>query len=285
MESGPDMEEVGLVGSEAELDLAVPGDLGVTEKVKFNRVKELIVNTRSLLATVASGLIVLCFGPAMIAAGRLKQPRSNRIASWIHQHTWSIPTLKMANIELKVIGLENLDSGSAQILASNHQGMLDNLAIPAALARESMGMSFVAKRELLKIPIFGKAIESLGVPTIDRSDPEKAKLTLAAVLKMIRDGLNVVVYIEGKRTEDGSMRKVVKKGFAYMAIGAGAPVVPVCVTGSFECMPKGKKLPRPGVITVEFGKPIATADMSLDCKKDIDDLVELTRKRILEMGA
>ncbi len=260
-----------------------PGEKINVEIKHTNQIEQIIAQARSVLTSVISTMIVGIFGPVMIAAGKLKQPRSNRIASWIHQHTWSIPTLKLANIKLQVEGLENIQNNSAHIIASNHQGLLDNLAIPAALAQKALGMSFIAKKQLLKIPIFGKAIEALGVPAIDKGNSEEAKKSLNETTKIIRENeLNVIWYPEGTRTEDGTLGKF-KKGFAYMAISSGAPVIPTCITGSFECMPKGSKLAKPGTITVKFGEPIDTSDMSIDNKKDIDDLVKMTEQKIIEM--
>jgi len=247
------------------------------------QIAKIVELARSVIASTVSSLIVFNFGYLMIAAGKLEQPKRNQIASWLQQHLWSIPTLKMMDIDLRVKGLENLKKDSAHILASNHQGILDGLAIPAALAQKSLGMCFIAKRQLLDIPIFGKAVESLGVPTIDRGNTAEAKESLERITDEIsRNNLNVIWFPEGTRSEDGNLGPF-KKGFAYMAIQSGAPVVPVCIKGSHESMPKGSLLAKPGVISVTFGEPIDTTGMSVSNKDDINGLVQKTEEEISGM--
>lgn len=269
-----DQEQHNVFESEASKEISSERRLAI-QKV----LSEMKILSRVIPATAASALTVATFGPVMIAAGKLlNQPLSNRVTSWIQQHTWSIPTLKMIGVDLEIDGLENISKGG-QIIASNHQGLLDNLALPAALAKRNVGMSFVFKKELSKIPIFGAAIESLGVPGIDRKKTSEAKNTLSDVGKRIKEHkLNVIWYPEGTRSLDGNI-KPFKKGFAYMAVDSGQPIVPTCIKGSLDLMKKGDYFPRPGIIQVQFGEPIDSSEMN------IDELTSLTEEKVKEMMA
>lgn len=243
-----------------------------------------VVVMRSAIASAVGAMLIAVDGPIMIGAGKfLDTKRANRVGSWVVQNAWAIPMLKTANIKLDVEGLEHLQKDRAQIIVSNHEGFLDHLVIPAALARKGIGMSFVAKRKFLKYPLLGRAIESLGVPTMDTANAKESLKILKSATQTVKDSnINVVWFPEGTRTKDGSLGEFMN-GFAYMAINSGSPVVPVCLKGSYECMPKGSMLSKPGTILVRFGAPIETDGLSSKKRGDVSSLVENTRQVIGEM--
>jgi 1-acyl-sn-glycerol-3-phosphate acyltransferase len=243
-----------------------------------------LVVLRSAVASAVGAMLIALDGPIMIGAGKyLDQKKANRIGSWLVQNAWAIPVLKMANIRLDIEGLSHLQKDRAQIIVSNHEGFLDHLAIPAALAQKGIGMSFVAKRKFLKYPLLGRAIESLGVPTIDPENVKESMRILKSATQTVKENnINVVWFPEGTRSKDGSLGEFMN-GFAYMAINSGSSVVPVCLKGSYECMPKGSMLSKPGTISVQFGAPIETTGMSSKKRENISSLVENTRRIIAEM--
>lgn len=117
---------------------------------------------------------------------------------------------------------------------------------------------WVAKRELLWIPLFGWGLAMTGPIAIDRSAGQSA---LDQVIRQGKDrlgrGLCVVIFPEGTRVPFGQ-RKRYKTGGAALACAAGVPAVPVAHdAGRFW----GRRsiVKRPGVITLSIGPPIATA--------------------------
>lgn len=68
-----------------------------------------------------------------------------------------------------------------------------------------------------------------------------------------------------------------KKGGFVMAIKAGAPVVPVAISGGRNAMQRGSSVIRPVKISIRVGEPIETAGVNLD---DRDELIALVRERI-----
>ena len=206
----------------------------------------------SLLATVvyASGVLL----HNMVNSSRF------RVVADQAPTKWGKAVLRAANVDVKVEGFEHYQEGQAQVIVSNHVSWFDVFALAAVLPP---GIRFVAKKELSKIPIFGPAWVAAGHYAVDRSNREAAVASLNQAAELIRQGKHtLVMFAEGTRSEDGQL-KTFKKGAFVLAIGSGAPILPVAVLGTREVMAKGSWAVRPGTITVRFGPPIPTTGMTL----------------------
>jgi 1-acyl-sn-glycerol-3-phosphate acyltransferase len=143
------------------------------------------------------------------------------------------------------------------------------LAIP-------MVFRWVLRREVLGIPLFGRALVRAGSIGINRSSRAQAVASLQKVRDVLADGWSVLIFPEGTTTLDGNLLPF-KKGAFMLAIQTGAPILPVTCSGTFKILPRGKKIFRPGHVTVTIGKPIPTAGLT---KKDIHNLIEQARQEI-----
>ena len=129
----------------------------------------------------------------------------------------------------------------------------------------------MAKKELFSYPILGKAMHMGSLVPVDRGNREAGIAAVQAAAEVMRQGINMTVYVEGKRSMDGRLLPF-KKGPFYLAMEAGVPVVPVTMVGSHSVMPKGRFSIKPGVVTVIFHEPIEPKDFG-----DRDKLMEKVR--------
>jgi 1-acyl-sn-glycerol-3-phosphate acyltransferase len=138
---------------------------------------------------------------------------------------------------------------------ANHVSNLDPpVLIPAIPQR----VSVMAKRELFRIPVLGRAMRMASLVPIDRSNKETAIASVRAAGEVLRSGISMVVFPEGTRSPDGRLLPF-KKGPFYMALESGVPIVPVTILGTQSLMPKGKSVARPGTATLILHPPIETA--------------------------
>ncbi len=150
-------------------------------------------------------------------------------------------------------GMENVRPGEPQVVVSNHVSWFDVFAIASVL---EVPFRFVAKKELMSFPVFGRAMHSAGHVVIDRSNREKAVQSLREAGAMIRESpAAVIIFAEGTRSRTGRLQPF-KKGAFTLAIEAGVAVVPAVVTGSFQIMPPGSRRIHPNTIHVHFLPPI-----------------------------
>jgi 1-acyl-sn-glycerol-3-phosphate acyltransferase len=176
-----------------------------------------------------------------------------------------------ANIfwKFRVYGLENIPREGGVLLASNHQSVFDPVLVAMVLPRE---MHFMARRTLFRNPVFRAIIVSYNAFPIDR-DSADVKGVKTAIARL-EAGNILLVFPEGTRTGDGSVGRM-KPGIGMLAERAAVPIVPVLIHGAYEALGKGRLIPRPGMISLVFGKPLAPSDDTTAGNRIYDAVVGL----------
>jgi len=160
--------------------------------------------------------------------------------------------LKLVGVRVQQLGLENLDLTRPYIYMCNH---VSNLDPPVVIGWLPQRTSVMAKRELFRIPILGRAMRMASVVPIDRRNKDAAITSVRAAADVLRSSLSMVVFPEGTRSPDGHLLPF-KKGPFYMASETGAPIVPVTVLNTDKMLPKGAFRLRSGRSTVVFHAPL-----------------------------
>jgi 1-acyl-sn-glycerol-3-phosphate acyltransferase len=166
---------------------------------------------------------------------------------------WCRLVLRVAGVQAEVEGTERVDWKRPSVVVANHQSWFDVFALVAVLPGR---VRFVAKEELGRIPIFGRAWRACGHISINREDRRSAIESLDRAAEWVRkESLTMTLFPEGTRSPDGRLQEF-KKGAFVLAMKTGLPIVPVGIVGSREVMPKGSFRVRPGRIRVRVGDPI-----------------------------
>jgi 1-acyl-sn-glycerol-3-phosphate acyltransferase len=226
-------------------------------------------------------VIVLWVAAATLVLGLLAiaLSLSARTGRNVHRvaQVWGRSILAVSGVQVRVEGRERIDPGAAFICMSNHQSNFD---IPVLLGYLPMPFRWLAKAELFKIPIFGRAMRGAGYIPIDRSDRPAAIDSLRKAADAVRSGVSVVIFPEGTRSPDGRLKPFKKGGFV-MAIEAGVPIMPVALRGTFDIMPKSRLLIRPAEVTLAIGAPIATTGYRLHTKETLMEDVRNALQQLL----
>ncbi|MFJ6718028.1 MULTISPECIES: 1-acyl-sn-glycerol-3-phosphate acyltransferase [unclassified Streptomyces] len=157
----------------------------------------------------------------------------------------------------RIEGLENIPPEGAAIIAGNHLSFSDHFLMPAILKRR---ITFLAKAEYFTGPgvkgrLTAAFFRSAGQIPVDRSGKDAGRAALREGLGVLAKGELLGIYPEGTRSHDGRLYKG-KVGVAAMALGAGVPVVPCAMVGTFEIQPPGQKIPNIRRVTIRFGRPL-----------------------------
>lgn len=225
-----------------------------------------------LVATLVFGCIVI--------VGGLVGVRSLEFYDWAGRG-WSKWILWGSGCSVTVEGVENIDPDSPQILVGNHQSWFD---VPAIATNIPKSFHFVAKKELERVFVFGRAWRAAGHISIDRTDRQSAIESLErAGQQLRRERSAVVIFAEGTRAPTDALQPF-KKGAFMLAIHTGVPIVPFAVAGTRRVMPKGRWRVRKGPIIVRFGEPIPTADLEPTDRAELMDRVWHEVRRIRDRG-
>jgi 1-acyl-sn-glycerol-3-phosphate acyltransferase len=170
--------------------------------------------------------------------------------------------VKLAGVKIEPVGLEKLDSSRTYIFMSNHTSNLDPPILLPLIPRRT---SVMAKKELFSYPLLGETMRIGSLVPVDRGNRDAGIGAVRAAAEVIRQGINMTIYVEGKRSFDGKLLPF-KKGPFYLAMECGVPVVPVTIVGTHEIMPKARFRISPGTAKIIFHDPIEPADFgNRDC--------------------
>jgi len=227
------------------------------------------VSIRTLWYYLVLFFTTILHASAAIIAGlfRVKNRRGG-IYDWSGTD-WSRDILSAASTPVVASGLEHIPRDQPVIYASNHSSMFDIWALFATLPGS---VRFVAKRELFRIPVLGRAMLAVGHVPIDRTARKRAFEAYDEAARMIRGGTSVVVFPEGTRSRTGELLPFKNAPFG-LAIAAQVPIVPVYVHHTFEILPKGAWRLRPRPIRLVVGQTIPTAGRRPEDREQLRDEV------------
>jgi 1-acyl-sn-glycerol-3-phosphate acyltransferase len=187
---------------------------------------------------------------------------------------WAWLILKVTGVHVVVRGGEQIDRSRAYMIIANHQSHFDGPALAWGLG--GLQFRWIAKKELLKIPLFGHCLLSSRNIFIDRTDRASAIASIQEGMTMLPAGAGVMCFAEGTRSTDGCIGSFKKGGFAA-ALQHGMPLLPVTINGSHYVLPKGSLTFRRGIIELVIAAPVETTGK---CGEALEDLIRTTRQTI-----
>jgi 1-acyl-sn-glycerol-3-phosphate acyltransferase len=175
---------------------------------------------------------------------------------------WSRALIKLIGCKVTVKGRENIPLSGGVCFVSNHGGMFD---IVLLLAYSCRLFGFVAKKELIYLPLMNIWVYMLGGLLIDRKNPRKALKTINSGIAKIRKGGAMLIFPEGHRSRGQGLLPF-HPGSLKLATQSEAVIVPVAIKGSFEIFEKNYRL-NIVPVSITFCKPIHTADIPPEERK------------------
>lgn len=180
-------------------------------------------------------------------------------------YAWTFVELTklVCNITHEIEGLDKLPKGPA-IIMSNHQSFWDNVIMPHVFPMQS----WVIKKELYEIPVFGLGLRLVEPIAVDRTDNASIKQILNVGAEKIASGLWVVIFPEATRVPV-TRRVKLKPSGVKLAQETGTPIVLMAHNAGIF-WPKGFWINGPGVIKAKIGPTIHV--------KSTDDIRAVTQK-------
>jgi 1-acyl-sn-glycerol-3-phosphate acyltransferase len=167
---------------------------------------------------------------------------------WGRTSVWLLRVVCGTRVEFR--GLDKLPKGPL-IVAAKHQSTLETFALPPLFE----DFTFIVKRELMWIPIFGWCMAKGGMIPVDRGAGSQALSAMTRrAREEIRNGRQLIIFPEGTRRAPGAEPRY-KFGVAQLYAEIGVPCVPVALNSGLF-WPRRAFLRLPGTVVVEFLDPI-----------------------------
>ena len=146
---------------------------------------------------------------------------------------WSRAIIARAHIDLRVEGREHVPAEESFVLMSNHQSLYDVPVVYQALERR---IRMVAKKELFRVPLWGRAMQRAGFISLDRANREGSRQTLLASADVLHTGTSIWIAPEGTRSKTGELGEFRKGGF-HLALQSGCRILPISIIGTRAVLP------------------------------------------------
>jgi len=199
---------------------------------------------------------------------------------WVHyfegRYFFSPVVLFLARVQLKVSGLENLNLHKPSIYVSNHVSHLDVVCIAKAIP---IGLFYIAKKELKRVPFMGQYMTLIGHIFIDRKNREQAMISMRKAAELINQGKSVITFPEGTRSRDGRL-SIFKKGTFVIAKEGAIDIQPIAVLNAENILTRDSFTIRPGVIEVRIGKRIEANELA---GLSSEEAATLVRERVQQL--
>jgi 1-acyl-sn-glycerol-3-phosphate acyltransferase len=162
--------------------------------------------------------------------------------------------IELLDVHLTATGAARVPTDRAYVYMSNHQSHLDIPILYATLPSPTIRM--LGKKELFRIPLWGRGLRAAEFIEVDRSNHARAVKSIAYAAKLIADGVSIYLAPEGTRSRDGTIGPLKKGGF-HLALETKAPIVPVAIRGTIDILPRGSRVMHTGKpVMVRIGAPI-----------------------------
>jgi 1-acyl-sn-glycerol-3-phosphate acyltransferase len=177
--------------------------------------------------------------------------------SWIGYRflaLWSWIFSQLTFIRYDLIGRDKIVRGKAYIFVSNHTSFLDIPGITMMIPREYRPL---AKKELLKIPVFGVIARGASV-IVDRSSGESRKKSIDKLKRTLAEGISLLIFAEGTQNRTKETLQPFKDGAFRIAIDTEQPILPLVVLGAGPLFPPSSLTMKPGKIRIYVCDEIPT---------------------------
>jgi 1-acyl-sn-glycerol-3-phosphate acyltransferase len=243
-----------------------------------------MLRIKTALIFLITGLSVIVLTPVGCAAFILSFLGLKKLMAFCMYkiaQRWALLLIFFTGCRVTVTGRENIPSRGGVCFVSNHGSIFDILLALAYIGRP---FGFIAKKELIFLPLLNMWISILGGLFIDRRQPRNALKTINTGIKRLKAGGGMLVFPEGHRSRGQGLLPF-RSGAFKLATQSGVPIVPVSIAGSYDVFERRGFIDAVPV-GIAFGAPIIAGEMPpQDRKQFLSDQVRAVIEKGLRQGS
>ena len=240
--------------------------------MKASLFRKLLIMVKSIGSTLGISVYALY----MRITNTYDRNLADRILRW-----WSGYLLKAVKVRYEVLNPHNvsLEAGIPYIIMSNHRSHYD---IPLIFVSIHGSIRMLTKKELFKVPIWGRGLKASEFVSIDRKDHGQAMKDLETAKAQMKSGIVLWIAPEGTRSRSGALGNFKKGGF-MVAIQTGAMIVPVGILNTEKILPPDTlSFNLNQQVQLKIGEPIDASSYGIDQR---DELMQEVRDAIQSLAS
>lgn len=167
-------------------------------------------------------------------------------AAWVHASVWVADLMERMGCPIEVQGMDAIDAVDGPCLfVANHMSTLETFMLPGMI-RPRRPVTFVVKKSLTTMPLFGAIMRSRDPIVVGRSNPRE---DLTAVLnggaERLRKGISIIIFPQSTRSREFDAQHFNSIG-VKLARRANVPVVPLAL--KTDAWGQGRKIKELGPV-------------------------------------
>ncbi len=199
-------------------------------------------------------IAIIFYSPCFV----LKEPQK---AQWHRKvsQVWMGLFIWVLGCSLRVKGKEVFKGLESCVIVCNHNSLMD---VPVTTPFMTRANKTIAKKGMSKIPVFGW-IYSFGSVLVDRDSDKSRRESYMEMKKMLKYGLDMVIYPEGTRNRTNDPLKTFHDGAFKLAVEMKKPVVPTIVFNTRKVLPVNKPFyVWPQKLQMHFLEPVSAENIT-----------------------
>lgn len=216
-------------------------------------------------------IVMIPVGIVLFIVEKINRPLKDRISMSLIRWAFSV-LMFLAGAKLTVIGEEKIPRDVPVLYVGNHRGFFDIVSTGSRVFRPT---GYIAKKELMKVPLLNWWMYNIRCEFLDRKDVRQGlEVILSCIKKMKEEQVSYFIFPEGTRNdgEEGTLLPF-HEGSLKIADKSGCPIVPVAISNTHEILEAHFPAIRKSHVILEYCDPIYVNEMSREEKKGLSTRV------------
>ena len=174
----------------------------------------------------------------------------------------------LSGCHVTVKGMENVPKDEAVLYIGNHRSYFD---VVLTYARCPGLTSYMAKKEVARVPLLSTWMRFLHCLFLDRGDIKQGLKTILAAIDLIKKGISVCIFPEGTRSTGPEQTELLPfhEGSFKVATKTDCLIVPMAITNTSRIFEDHIPFIRSTDVVIEYGKPFRPSELTKEQKKGI----------------
>lgn len=209
-------------------------------------------------------IISLPLYPVVYFTGKSDKMKMHKLSQKIVRHFLK-RLLWISGVKVNVSGLSNIPENEAVLYVANHRSYFDILLGYTTVPTPT---SFVAKKEMLRVPCISRWMKFLSCLFLDRENVREGLKTILQGIEQLKEGYSVFIMPEGTRNQENEMLPF-HEGSFKLAEKSGCAIIPVAMTHTDDVFEKHIPWIRSTEVSIVYGKPVYMNTLEKEEKKFI----------------